>query len=86
MALQTTKLRASTRASHPVQPAPPSPPPLSYAVLTVAEFCREFRLSKSFYHKLKRAGLGPKETRIGQRVLIGREAANAWFAAHEAAT
>jgi hypothetical protein len=46
--------------------------------LSVAEFCRRNSISKPFYFKLRAQGLGPKEIRLGARVLITREAAEKW--------
>jgi hypothetical protein len=63
----------------------PPPPALPGEVYTVREFCTAFRISRSFYHKLKRSGLGQQETKIGERVLIGRAAADRWFAERQAA-
>ncbi len=48
---------------------------------TVAEFCQRNRISERFYYKLKAEGKAPQEVRIGGRVLITREAADAWRAA-----
>jgi hypothetical protein len=45
---------------------------------TVPEFCARHRFGRAFYYKLKNLGLGPKEMRVGARVLISREAAAAW--------
>jgi hypothetical protein len=53
---------------------------------TISTFCVAHDLSESFYHKLKVDGLGPREMRIGARVLISHEAAAAWRAEREAAT
>jgi hypothetical protein len=53
---------------------------------TISTFCVAHDLSESFYHKLKVDGLGPREMRIGARVLISHEDAVAWRAEREAAT
>jgi hypothetical protein len=53
---------------------------------TIPTFCVAHDLSESFYHKLRSRGLGPREMRIGARVLISHEAAVAWRAEREAAT
>jgi len=53
---------------------------------TISSFCVAHDLSESFYHKIKALGLGPKEMRVGRRVLISHESAAAWRAEREAAT
>ena len=53
---------------------------------TIPSFCVAHDLSESFYHKLQIDGLGPREMRIGARVLISHEAAAAWRKAREKAT
>jgi hypothetical protein len=54
------------------------------AALTIAEFCAAHRISQSFYFKLKAAGLGPREMRALNKVLITPEASAAWRNAREA--
>jgi hypothetical protein len=49
-------------------------------------FCAAHGISESFYEKLRKAGLGPQETRLGARVLITQEAAARWRAEREAET
>jgi hypothetical protein len=46
-------------------------------------FCARHGISERFYFKLKAAGRGPTEMRLGNRVLISREAAAHWRAGHE---
>jgi hypothetical protein len=53
------------------------------AVDSIASFCAKHRISKPTYHRLQRAGKGPREIRIGSRVLITAESAAAWRAALE---
>jgi hypothetical protein len=50
---------------------------------TITSFCVAHDLSESFYHKLKNDELGPREMRIGTRVLISHEAARDWRVAME---
>jgi predicted DNA-binding transcriptional regulator AlpA len=38
--------------------------------LTIPEFCEQRGLSRSFYYKLRRQGIGPTETRVGLRKVI----------------
>lgn len=45
---------------------------------SIAEFCRAHSISEPFYFQLKRAGLQPRETYVGRRVLISAEAAAEW--------
>jgi len=47
-------------------------------------FCARHGISERFYFKLKAAGCGPAEMRLGNRMLISREAAVRWRAEHEA--
>jgi hypothetical protein len=50
---------------------------------TIAEFCVKHRVGRAFYFKIKAQGIGPKEMRVGAKVLISREAAAAWRRARE---
>jgi hypothetical protein len=61
-------------------------PPTSPATYTIATFCVAHDLSESFYFKLRKQGLGPRETKVGGRVFISFEAAAAWRAEREAET
>jgi hypothetical protein len=45
---------------------------------TVPEFCTAFRISESFYYKLKSLGLGPVETKLLSKTIITNENAQAW--------
>ena len=56
------------------------------AVYSRASFCKAHGLSESFYHKLKNAGLGPTEMKVGSKVLITHESAREWCRAREKAT
>lgn len=54
---------------------------------SIDEFCaRHGPISRSYYYKLREAGLGPREIKIGTRVLISAEAAAVWRREREAAT
>jgi hypothetical protein len=46
--------------------------------LTIVEFCQRNRISRQFYYKLRRRGEGPSEIRLGNKVLIAKEAAENW--------
>jgi hypothetical protein len=45
---------------------------------SIGTFCRRNGISESFYFKLKAQGLGPREIKLGARVLITRESAREW--------
>jgi hypothetical protein len=45
---------------------------------TIDEFCAKHRVGRALYFKIKADGIGPKEMRVGAKVLISREAAAAW--------
>jgi hypothetical protein len=53
---------------------------------TIDEFCKRHKISTAFYFKLRKQGLGPREIRLGSRVVISHEAGRAWRAEREAAT
>ncbi|CUU13819.1 hypothetical protein CDS [Bradyrhizobium sp.] len=59
---------------------------LPLLALSIAEFCKANGFSPALYFKLKAQGLGPVEMRVGRRVLIAVEAAQAWRRMREAAT
>jgi len=63
-------------------------PPPAAAAFTIDEFCATHRLSPSMYWKLRAAGRGPREMRVGTRRMISAESAAAWRrkAEREAAT
>ena len=52
---------------------------------SIKEFCRRHGISESFYFKLKKQGLGPREMEAGTRKLISKEAAADWRSKREAA-
>lgn len=54
------------------------------AAFTVAEFCESHRLSRSALYKMWAAGKGPRIMRVGSKVLISIEAAEAWRREREA--
>jgi hypothetical protein len=45
---------------------------------TIEEFCRDHSLSRSFYYKMKKLGIGPDEMRHGGTVRITHQAEAAW--------
>ena len=61
-------------------------PTIERAVYTIAEFCEAHRISESFYFKIRNLGLGPRESRTLDKVLISNEAAADWRASREVET
>jgi hypothetical protein len=51
---------------------------------TIEEFCKAHRFSRASYFNLKSKGEGPREMRVGNRVIISREAALDWRREREA--
>jgi predicted DNA-binding transcriptional regulator AlpA len=45
---------------------------------SVADFCKSFGISRSFFYKLQRAGKAPRVMKIGRRTLVSAEAASEW--------
>jgi hypothetical protein len=45
---------------------------------TIDEFCRAHRFSRAQYFNIKKEGKGPREMRVGTRVIISKEAAADW--------
>src|SRR5271169_6187819 len=82
VAQRRTAMLASTA---PIEPdaVSASSPPIEADAFTIGEFCKRNRISPPTYFKLRQAGLGPPEMRIGTVVRISREAAAAWRAARE---
>jgi hypothetical protein len=52
---------------------------------SILEFCASVGISEGFYHKAKRAGLGPRETHVLDKILISEEARREWLEQHQAA-
>ena len=52
---------------------------------TIPEFCCRHSISQSFYFKLKKLGLGPREMELGSAKRISREAGAEWRRAREQA-
>jgi predicted DNA-binding transcriptional regulator AlpA len=48
------------------------------AMMTIPEFCRSHRISKSFLYKLAAQGKAPPICKVGARSLITAEAAAEW--------
>lgn len=45
---------------------------------SIKEFCQRHNLSRGTYYNMRREGLAPVEVRVFTRVLITKEAAEAW--------
>jgi hypothetical protein len=45
---------------------------------TLPQFCAAYHFSRVFYYTLKAQGKGPKELRLGRRVVILRKCAEEW--------
>ena len=57
-----------------------------HAAFTISEFCEAHRISEAFYFKIRRLGLGPRESRTLGKVTISGEAAADWRRARESTT
>jgi predicted DNA-binding transcriptional regulator AlpA len=65
---------------------PPAKPPKSTDNLdafSIPEFCRRHGFSRGTFYNLKKLGQGPRETHIGKRIIITREAAAVWLRKQE---
>jgi hypothetical protein len=62
---------------------PPRGPPTSGGSKTIDEFCDDNRISRSFYYKMRFAGVGPVEMRFGTIVRITARAEADWQARGE---
>jgi hypothetical protein len=51
---------------------------------TIPEFTAQHRFSRSHYFNLRKRGLGPREMRLGNRVIISEEAEADWVREREA--
>jgi len=45
---------------------------------TVKEFCSAFRISRSFFYKLKKQGQAPQTYKLGTRTFVSAKAVNEW--------
>jgi hypothetical protein len=55
-------------------------PDVERLALSVDEFCASGGFSRSYYEAERRAGRGPRETRLGKAVRISLRNAEAWLA------
>jgi predicted DNA-binding transcriptional regulator AlpA len=53
------------------------------AAMTIAEFCARFAISRPLYFRMRAAGDGPQELRLGRRkIVITEQAARQWLQRH----
>jgi hypothetical protein len=45
---------------------------------SIPEWCAKNGYSESFYYKIRKQGLGPRELRVGKKVTITKEADEEW--------
>jgi predicted DNA-binding transcriptional regulator AlpA len=55
---------------------PPPPPPLD--CFSIDQFCARHGISRPHFYRLRMQGLTPDEIKLGSRILIAKEAAEAW--------
>ena len=48
-------------------------------VMSIIEFCRDYRISRAHFYKMVRTGHGPRLVIVGARRLISEEAADDWI-------
>jgi predicted DNA-binding transcriptional regulator AlpA len=53
---------------------------------SILEFCRRHGISRSAFYNALKANQGPRLMKVGNRVMISREAAEAWRREREEAT
>ena len=58
-------------------------PTLPGASMTILEFCERHRISRSFFYKMQRLGIGPVLMRHGDTVRISYRAEAEWLARGE---
>ena len=58
---------------------------MTVEAFSIDSFCEAHNFSKAMYFKLQNEGHGPRVMRVGNRVLISREAAADWRREREAA-
>jgi excisionase family DNA binding protein len=51
----------------------------------IATFCKTYGISRALFYKLQKDGKAPHTFNLGRRILISREAAQAWLSKMEAA-
>jgi hypothetical protein len=59
----------------PRQPKLPNNSPLAF---TVDQFCFQHNISRPYFYKMQKVGIGPRIMKIGTRTLVSVEAARDW--------
>jgi hypothetical protein len=62
-----------------------APPSVERAAYSISEFCAAHRISQSMYFKIRNAGLGPREARALNKVIITLQSADDWRRERETA-
>ena len=57
----------------------------NYGAVSVAEFCKAVRISRSFFYRLRREGRGPSTFKLGRKTLIRAATADNWLQSIERA-
>ena len=52
---------------------------------SIPDFCKQHGISRSHYYRLRDAGLGPVEMKVGHRRIVSRESAARWRKQRETA-
>ncbi|WP_434115828.1 hypothetical protein [Paraburkholderia caffeinilytica] len=66
-------------ASESARPAPSTvDAPDLPRVYSIDEFCDAYHLSRSFYYRLRNTARGPRETRLGRKVIVTVSDAREW--------
>ena len=53
-------------------------PPVELMAYSIRQFCEAHSISEAMYYKLRLAGKGPRETRVGDKPIISKESAAEW--------
>jgi hypothetical protein len=69
---------ARLRMSDTPAKANSKPPQVELDAYSIEEFCRRHSISRATYYNMKIAGKGPREGHVLGRVIITKEAAQAW--------
>ena len=52
--------------------------PVPLEAYTIEQFCEAYQFSHTSFFKMKKAGRGPREIRVGKRVILTRQAIADW--------
>jgi hypothetical protein len=78
-------LHGEPSASAHAEAHPIRGPPVLPVCFSIKTFCAAHHISEAMFFKMREMGIGPREMRVGVRVLITFEAAADWRAEREAA-